>query len=292
MKNALSIAGLIEHLGDVGRSCPVSEFPSGFEDLDHPGIYAWWANDYAANFMSDRLGEEIAPGIVYIGQAGAIKSGSKSNSNLFQRLSSNHMGGTLRTSTFRLSIAAILWEEVRQFHIGDREIGDRGEQQISQWIEQNFRLVAAPFADRNQLRMAEAEVLSHFNPALNLAGMGPSRIRSALTARRAALRRSVEKATAPHTQSKSTISSSQAISLERSHSRQSAITLHEEIAQILIENGNQWLSTRQIAERVNSRGRYRKRDGSLITDFQVHGRTRNYSHIFKRDGSRVALVDL
>jgi hypothetical protein len=67
------------------------------------------------------------------------------------------------------------------------------------------------------------------------------------------------------------------------------VTLHEEIAAILSESGGGWMKTDHIADRVNARGRYRKRDGSPVTAFQIHGRTRNYGHLFERDGSRVRL---
>lgn len=64
-------------------------------------------------------------------------------------------------------------------------------------------------------------------------------------------------------------------------------TLHDEIADILRADGP--LTTREIAGRVNARGRYTKRDRSAVTDYQVHGRTKNYSQLFDRDGSRVTL---
>lgn len=49
------------------------------------------------------------------------------------------------------------------------------------------------------------------------------------------------------------------------------------------------MTTRQIADEINRNGWYRKRDGSEIQAFQIHGRTRNYSNIFDRDGSTVYL---
>lgn len=67
------------------------------------------------------------------------------------------------------------------------------------------------------------------------------------------------------------------------------VTLHEEIAAILSEAGGDGMSTSEIAAAVNRRGNYRKRDGSEITAFQVHGRTRNYAGLFDRDGSMVRL---
>jgi hypothetical protein len=51
------------------------------------------------------------------------------------------------------------------------------------------------------------------------------------------------------------------------------------------------MTTQEIAAVVVNRGRYVKRDGSPMTSFQIHGRTRKYGHLFERDGSRVRLAD-
>lgn len=69
-----------------------------------------------------------------------------------------------------------------------------------------------------------------------------------------------------------------------------SVTLHDELAAISRANGNRWMTTQELAGEVNRRGRYSKRDRSAVTAFQVHGRTRKYSHMFERDGSRVRLV--
>lgn len=66
------------------------------------------------------------------------------------------------------------------------------------------------------------------------------------------------------------------------------MTLHEAIKIILEENGVD-MSTKQIAEELNKRKIYSKKDGSLITDYQVHGRTKNYPNLFNRSGSIVSL---
>jgi hypothetical protein len=67
------------------------------------------------------------------------------------------------------------------------------------------------------------------------------------------------------------------------------VKLHEEIDAILRKHGGGWMTTQGIADAVNRRGRYTKRDGSAVTPYQVHGRTKNYPHLFDRDGSRVRL---
>jgi hypoxanthine-DNA glycosylase len=68
------------------------------------------------------------------------------------------------------------------------------------------------------------------------------------------------------------------------------VMLHEEIRAVLLTRSRQ-MATQEIADEVNRRGNYRKRNGSAVTAFQVHGRTRNYSDIFTREGSRVGLVE-
>lgn len=66
------------------------------------------------------------------------------------------------------------------------------------------------------------------------------------------------------------------------------MTLHEAIERLLRQTGGS-MTTQQIADELNKNGWYQKKDGSLIEAFQIHGRTRNYSHIFERDGSTVSL---
>ena len=64
------------------------------------------------------------------------------------------------------------------------------------------------------------------------------------------------------------------------------MTLHEAIQIVLREKGR-IMTTQEIANELNQRKLYTKRDGSDITAFQIHGRTKNYPHLFTRDGSKV-----
>ena len=58
------------------------------------------------------------------------------------------------------------------------------------------------------------------------------------------------------------------------------------------DHGNKWTTTVEIAAAVNDAGRYRKRDRSAVTDFQIHGRTKNDTELFERDGTRVRLAQI
>lgn len=66
------------------------------------------------------------------------------------------------------------------------------------------------------------------------------------------------------------------------------MTLHEAIVNVLKAKGSP-MTTQQIADELNDNGWYSKKDGSAISAFQIHGRTRNYSHLFHREGSTVSL---
>jgi len=66
------------------------------------------------------------------------------------------------------------------------------------------------------------------------------------------------------------------------------MTLHDAIVKVLQTKGRS-MTTQEIADELNRNGFYSKRDGSTISTFQIHGRTRNYSHLFHREGSTVSL---
>ena len=66
------------------------------------------------------------------------------------------------------------------------------------------------------------------------------------------------------------------------------MTLHEAIVEVL-ETSGKAMTTQEIANELNKTGAYKKKDGSKISAFQIHGRTRNYSHLFNRDKSLVSL---
>jgi hypothetical protein len=67
------------------------------------------------------------------------------------------------------------------------------------------------------------------------------------------------------------------------------LTLHDAIAKVLREHGNEPMTARDITNEVNERGLYCKRDGSAIELNQVHARTKNYDHMFEKAGSRISL---
>lgn len=67
------------------------------------------------------------------------------------------------------------------------------------------------------------------------------------------------------------------------------MTLHEAIVELLLEYGRP-MKTREIAEQINERQSYRKKDGSPVTVFQVQRRTYRYHKLFVQERSMISLV--
>jgi hypothetical protein len=76
---------------------------------------------------------------------------------------------------------------------------------------------------------------------------------------------------------------------EKEEPLERGLTLHEAIARVLRERNNEWTSVRDLADSINERSLYRKKDGSPVEANQVHARTKNYSALFEKDGPRVRL---
>lgn len=74
-----------------------------------------------------------------------------------------------------------------------------------------------------------------------------------------------------------------------SGAKDSPQTLHEALALILREHGNEPMTARELADEVTARGLYRKRDGSPVEINQVHARTKNYSTMFAKEDGRIRL---
>lgn len=67
------------------------------------------------------------------------------------------------------------------------------------------------------------------------------------------------------------------------------LTLHEAIRVVLRERDNGPLSARELADEINKRQLYRKRDGSAVEINQIHARVNNYSSIFEKVGNGIRL---
>jgi HB1, ASXL, restriction endonuclease HTH domain len=68
------------------------------------------------------------------------------------------------------------------------------------------------------------------------------------------------------------------------------LTLHEAMEQVLDEHENRWMTVHELADEINERGLYEKRDRSRIEPSQIHARANKYDSRFEKDGPRVRRV--
>ena len=77
---------------------------------------------------------------------------------------------------------------------------------------------------------------------------------------------------------------------ESARTESTYMTLHEAIAIILREQGNRWMTARELADCVNDHGLYHKKDGSPVETNQIHARTKNYDRMFEKHDSKIRLL--
>jgi len=68
------------------------------------------------------------------------------------------------------------------------------------------------------------------------------------------------------------------------------LTLHEAMERVLDEQQNRWMTVHELADAINERKLYEKRDRSAVEPSQIHARASKYPGHFEKDGSRVRRI--
>lgn len=262
-----------------------AEWPGVLTGLDAPGLYSWWVDHAGARDLTTGLGPLHAD-LVYAGQTGATKwpSGTTGSATLRSRIGGNHVRGRVRSSTFRLTLAAALRKALKLVVVGPKLLAPASEQALSAWIVEHLQVAVHSFPNADALADLEHRVLARLEPPLNLDGMHSTPLRSGLKGLRAELSTGTPMlAIAPAARRQAGAARTRAGRLPNQP------TLHDELQAILADASTTWMTTAELAECVNERGNYRKRDGSAVTAFQVARRSYHHPELFVIDGSRVKL---
>lgn len=156
------------------------DWPANLRDLDQPGLYSWWVDEPGARMISTGLGQQIDPGRIYAGQTGATKwpSGKAGSMTLAKRIGRNHLAGRIDGSTFRLTLASILGDQLKLVAVDARHLDRPSEQRLTDWMRTHLEVAVHPFATPDSLGDLERHVLSKLDPPLNLDGQPPSTVRT------------------------------------------------------------------------------------------------------------------
>ena len=175
--------GAIADLDEYPTLVRACDWPAGLTGLDRPGLYAWWVDDEGAADLAAGLGTELAGGRIYAGQAGATRwpSGTPTSNTLGKRIGQMHLGGKVRMSTFRWTLAAILFERLEVQVRAPMVIAPSSEEALSEWMGRHLSVAVHAHDDRGSLEGLEEQLLALFDPPLNLRHMQPTPLRERLT---------------------------------------------------------------------------------------------------------------
>ena len=167
-----------------------SDWPGPVVGLDQPGLYSWWVDGAGAKELTGGLGHRIPPGRIYAGQTGATKwpSGRTSTATLGSRIRGNHLGGSISSSTFRQTLAAVLATPLELVVTAPLKIERESEQRLSKWIRAHLQVAVHSVQERDPLKDLEERVLECLDPPLNLEGMRLTPTRATLSGLRGQLR--------------------------------------------------------------------------------------------------------
>lgn len=123
------------------------------------------------------------------------------------------------------------------------------------------------------------KILESSRPAIEAGLADAERELAELGARRAELEKLIARARAALGETRS----------EPAHATE-RLTLHEAMELVLGENDNRWMTVREIADAINERQLYEKRDRSPLDPSQIHARANKYQTIFEKDGREIRLA--
>ncbi|MGY1640860.1 DUF6884 domain-containing protein [Geodermatophilus sp. SYSU D00703] len=162
----------ISSLLDPARTIAPADFlAAGRRAADRPGLYSWWVDTAGAHELSG-LGHRVAPGLVYAGRAGGVRTnGSASTNTLWGRVAGMHLQGNRSFSTFRLTLTAALRHE-------HARVVD--ESSLTRWMHDHLRVAVLPLAAADVLP-SEERLLGLTDPPLNLQGVPVTPLRRTLS---------------------------------------------------------------------------------------------------------------
>ena len=157
-------------LADPGRAAAGEDWDFQRQDLEVPGLYAWWVDGPGVAELAQGLDMPLPQNLIYVGEAGATKwpSGRPSSNTLAKRLTQMHLLGRVEFSTFRLSLAAILLHRLQLRVVGPRLLSPDSEVKLSDWMAQRLSVATHPVDDPDSLGDLEAQVVRRLDPTLNL----------------------------------------------------------------------------------------------------------------------------
>ena len=149
---------------------PASEWPAGVTDVDRPGLFAFWIDAAGAADLARSLELALEAGRVYAGQAGATRwpSGKANDDTLGHAVGQVHLGGKVRMSALRWTLAAILFDQLELQGQAAMLITPASEQALSAWMRAHLSVAVHAHDDRDTLSGLGQAIVQRLDPPLNI----------------------------------------------------------------------------------------------------------------------------
>lgn len=152
---------LVEALGDRRRAAPAGRFSADSPGARERGVYGWWADAASRRLIEETLQTDAAS-LIYVGKAG----GGKSRETFETRVLGKHLNGSIRNSTLRWSLTAILMEtSAFAAEHSDPQVVRRSPT-LSAWMREHLQVAIIP-VDPELVKDAERAVIAYYDPPLN-----------------------------------------------------------------------------------------------------------------------------
>jgi hypothetical protein len=154
-----------------------------------PGLYAWWMSPGAISGVNGPPHPTEEFELLYVGIA---PKDAQSKATLRSRIRTQHLGGNIGSSTFRQSLAALLFEDrgwSTRWSGSRPQLVPEHNRALSDWQREHLRLA---WVERPSPWTVEGQVIALMQPPLNLAGNTSHPLYRRLKALRAKLRKRAE----------------------------------------------------------------------------------------------------
>jgi hypothetical protein len=167
---ARDVWAMVERLRDPAYAEPGSGFPADGPGAAEPGVYAFHADGVARKRFAGTLGDRARP--LYVDQAGSScrRTHVASGATLGSAIARTHLRGSTASSSFRRSVAALLWDDLDLCCDAPKRLTPASNARLTAWMLEHVRVATVVVDDWSSLWLI-AEYIGHcLDPPLNLDG--------------------------------------------------------------------------------------------------------------------------
>jgi hypothetical protein len=163
-------AKLADWFGDAANAEPCATFPLDPCGALDPGIYAFHGDAVANEVIGLVVGCHVSP--LFVDHAGgrSPRTGRASGATLESAVGRTHLGGTTQSSSFRRSLAAVVWDELDLRCERPKRLDTESNRRLTAWMVEHLGVVTMPFLDRSSLTVLAADIGHRLAPHFNLTG--------------------------------------------------------------------------------------------------------------------------